>query len=252
MNKSLQLTFENYEVEIITHNEIDLFNPYDVGKCLDISRSAIRKHLLSMNKNQIVKLKNSDIKNQSIRLLKKEGENFITENGLYKLIFKSNNPNADKFTDWVTDEVLPEIRSTATYTIATTEASKKMLVEEVSQTQNLKDINSMARLIINELDLADTPSICRLKVITDIYKQAKIDIRYIEELKPSKDEYYICAILKVYDRLKKEYKNDDKGLVQALETIESYTDAPERGKKIAKILIKCLLTKQKLQFNIDD
>jgi len=35
----------------------------------------------------------------------------INEAGLYKLAFRSNKPEADKFTNWVTSEVLPQIRN---------------------------------------------------------------------------------------------------------------------------------------------
>lgn len=40
---------------------------------------------------------------------------FINENNLYKVIFQSRKPEAEKFTDWVTSEVLPAIRKTGMY-----------------------------------------------------------------------------------------------------------------------------------------
>jgi BRO family, N-terminal domain len=39
----------------------------------------------------------------------------ITEAAVYKLAFRSNKPEADAFTDWVADEVLPSIRKTGCY-----------------------------------------------------------------------------------------------------------------------------------------
>lgn len=41
--------------------------------------------------------------------LVKRGD-FITEPQFYKLAIKANNPVAEKFQDWVTNEVLPSIR----------------------------------------------------------------------------------------------------------------------------------------------
>lgn len=41
--------------------------------------------------------------------------NIINEPGLYKLIFRSNKPQAKVFTRWVTHEVLPSIRKTGGY-----------------------------------------------------------------------------------------------------------------------------------------
>lgn len=40
---------------------------------------------------------------------------FIDEANLYKCIFRSNKPNAEKFTEWVTSEVLPSIRKHGMY-----------------------------------------------------------------------------------------------------------------------------------------
>jgi prophage antirepressor-like protein len=40
----------------------------------------------------------------------------ISEAGVYKLAFRSNKPEAEKFTDWVAGEVIPEIRKTGRYT----------------------------------------------------------------------------------------------------------------------------------------
>lgn len=40
---------------------------------------------------------------------------FINESNLYKVIFQSRKPNAEKFTDWVVEEVLPSIRKHGAY-----------------------------------------------------------------------------------------------------------------------------------------
>lgn len=39
----------------------------------------------------------------------------ISESGLYKLIMRSDKPQAKPFQDWVTREVLPSIRKTGSY-----------------------------------------------------------------------------------------------------------------------------------------
>lgn len=43
------------------------------------------------------------------------GLNLLTEAGLYKIIFKSRKPEAEKFGDWVSEKVLPEIRRTGSF-----------------------------------------------------------------------------------------------------------------------------------------
>lgn len=43
---------------------------------------------------------------------------YISEPGLYRLIFRSNKPEAKKFQDWVFHEVLPAIRKTGRFDVA--------------------------------------------------------------------------------------------------------------------------------------
>ena len=41
---------------------------------------------------------------------------YVNEGNLYRAIFQSKKPEAERFTDWVTEEVLPSIRKTGGYT----------------------------------------------------------------------------------------------------------------------------------------
>jgi hypothetical protein len=43
----------------------------------------------------------------------------VTEPGLYRLIFRSNRPEAEKFRKWVFEDVLPKLRETGSYAIET-------------------------------------------------------------------------------------------------------------------------------------
>ena len=114
MNNELMI-FEGHEVEVLEIEGKVLFNPYHVGECLEISPEGVRKAITRMTDKQVVKLKNSDVTNCHIRKLNNAGENFLTESGVYKLVFKSHKPNAEDFTDWIADEVLPTIRTTGGY-----------------------------------------------------------------------------------------------------------------------------------------
>lgn len=46
---------------------------------------------------------------------RKQQATFIDESNLYKVIFQSRKPEAEKFTEWVTSEVLPSIRKNGMY-----------------------------------------------------------------------------------------------------------------------------------------
>ena len=139
MNGLMIFYYEDNEVETFEHNGRILFNPYHVGKCLEIGESGIRNHLANMNENQAVTLYNSDVLLKDTRKLNNTGEKFLTESGVYKLVFKSRKPGAEKFTDWIADEVLPAIRKTGGYGNLITETN-------YHATQRLGEVVGLARL----------------------------------------------------------------------------------------------------------
>lgn len=109
------MIFEGHNVEVFELNGQVLFNPYHVGACLELGSSSVKMAIAKMNEKQVVKLKNSKVNKVDFRKLHNTGENFLTESGVYKLVFKSRKPEAERFSDWVTDEVLPTIRKTGGY-----------------------------------------------------------------------------------------------------------------------------------------
>lgn len=129
-NNQMEFIFDNKQIDVITFNSSVLFNPYQVGSCLDLTPDGVRKAMTRMNKNQVVKLTNSDVTDCPIRKLNNAGENFLTESGVYKLIFKSHKPDAEKFQDWITDEVLPQVRKTGGY-IPTQQNNAPMTDEQI-------------------------------------------------------------------------------------------------------------------------
>lgn len=133
------MIFEGNEVEAFEFKGEILFNPYHVGVCLELSESAVRNYLAKMNEKQAVVLKNSDVRDKDIRKLNNAGEKFLTESGVYKLVFKSRKPNAEKFTDWVTDEVLPTLRKTGSYEMPKKKPTHKEKLPSVNQmVKNIK------------------------------------------------------------------------------------------------------------------
>ncbi|HBF2862425.1 TPA: hypothetical protein KO123_002362 [Clostridioides difficile] len=111
------MVFEGKEVEIFELDGKILFNPRDVAECLEIKN--VNDNISKMNKKQVIKLTNSKIADSDFRKLHNTGENFLTESGVYKLIFASKKKKAEKFQDWVTDEVLPNIRKHGSFSINT-------------------------------------------------------------------------------------------------------------------------------------
>lgn len=63
---------------------------------------------------------------------------YINEGDLYRLIMKSKLPSAEKFENWVMDEVLPTIRKTGSYNKPMTTAEKIHLLAQGNEELNQK------------------------------------------------------------------------------------------------------------------
>lgn len=72
---------------------------------------------------------------------------FINEGNLYRTIFQSKKPEAEAFTDWVTEEVLPALRKNGAYTV-------NRHAREVSP-GGLADLIRITRRVM--LDMGSTP-----------------------------------------------------------------------------------------------
>lgn len=102
--------FENNEFGSVRTAIIDnepVFCLADVCKALDIGNISQLKTRLK---------KDGVITNEVIDALgRTQKATFINESNLYKTIFQSRKPSAERFTDWVTSEVLPSIRKNGGY-----------------------------------------------------------------------------------------------------------------------------------------
>ena len=130
------MVFEGHDVEVFELNGQVLFNPYHVAEILDIKN--VRDNIARMNAKQVVKLTNSKVGKTDFRKLHNTGENFLTESGVYKLVFKSH--NAEAFTDWIADEVLPTLRKTGSYEMPKQDKPKKEKLPSVNMmVKNIKE-----------------------------------------------------------------------------------------------------------------
>lgn len=164
------MIFEGHEVEVFELNGTVLFNPYHVGECLKLSDSAVRNYLAKMNEKQAVILKNSDVRDKDIRKLNNAGEKFITESGVYKLVFKSRKPNAEAFTDWVTDEVLPTLRKTGSYEMPKAKKSR-------SNRTALSSANMMVKNVMSVLEKAKVEPVFIAAEVKRLYTDLGYEVK---------------------------------------------------------------------------
>jgi prophage antirepressor-like protein len=172
------MIFEGYEVEIFEFEGQVLFNANHVAEILEIKN--VRDNLRKMNDRQVVHLtnsavskadsRNSDVNNMHFRKLNNAGENFLTESGVYKLVFKSHKPNAEKFTDWIADEVLPALRKTGNYEMQKQNSTKK------AHTESLSAVNNAVKILTPMLAAAGCDSKIQLLTAKSLYEKADVTL----------------------------------------------------------------------------
>lgn len=111
--------FENNEFGEVRTTVIDdepYFSLNDVCRILEINnpsqaKTRLRRPGVISNEVGVVTGKKSD-GTDAIQII---SMTFINESNLYKLVFQSRKPEAERFADWVTSEVLPAIRKHGAY-----------------------------------------------------------------------------------------------------------------------------------------
>ena len=134
-------------------NELKVFNNNEFGDVrvvevdsepwfclLDVCR------ILGITNHKDVKNRLSEKGVDTIDTLTKGGKQallYINESNLYKTIFQSKKPEAEKFTDWVTNEVLPSIRKHGAYmtdsTLEEALTSPDFLIRLATELKNEKE-----------------------------------------------------------------------------------------------------------------
>lgn len=106
---------ENVNVRTQVINDEPWFVAKDVAMALNITWSGHTLDNIPNEWTQMVKLtiNGSDGGVSDIRRM-----TLINEAAVYKLAFRSNKPEADRFVNWVTGTVLPSIRSTGSYSVS--------------------------------------------------------------------------------------------------------------------------------------
>lgn len=156
---------------------------------------------------------------------------FINESNLYKVIFQSRKPQAEKFTDWVTSEVLPAIRKTGRYEIPKTPMDAiKLMIEAQEQTNErvekidyrVKDLEDNKLLNPGEYNYIS-------RVVKKKVRQVKIELNMNLNQKQTSQIYHaINRDLNCFIGIKTRSQFKAKDFDKAIEFIEnwelSYTD----------------------------
>lgn len=107
MNTPQIFNFEQNEVRTLLVNEVPYFVANDVAKTLGYKNPSkatndhCKKSILARGNDSLGRLQEFKV---------------IPESDVYRLVIKSKLPNAEKFEEWIMEEVLPQIRKTGSYT----------------------------------------------------------------------------------------------------------------------------------------
>lgn len=122
------------EIRTITKDDEPMFCLADVCKALELEQVSRVK----------ARLKTDGVTTSKVtdRLGREQEATFINESNLYKTIFQSRKESAERFTDWVTSEVLPSIRKTGSYGMPKTTGGQIQLLAQ-GYTELERAINSI-------------------------------------------------------------------------------------------------------------
>lgn len=139
MNQLQIFNFEKQEVRTILIENEPYFVANDVARTLGYVNpsDATNKHC-----KKSIKTWGSD------SLGRRQEFKVIPESDVYRLVFRSKLPEAERFEDWVTSEVLPSIRNTGGYQVPQDPMSALKLMFEATE-QTKEDVQEVKERVVN-------------------------------------------------------------------------------------------------------
>ena len=170
---------------------------------------------------------------------------FIPESDLYRLVFSSKLPTAEKFTDWVTSEVLPTIRRHGMY--ATPDTVEKMLADPDTTIKLLETIKQerTARQALEIKVEADRPKVLFADAVSashtsiligdlaKLLRQNGVDIGQNRLFRFLRENGYLCSSGERYNLPTQ--RSMDRGWFQVKETTINQPDGSIRVTRTVKV-----------------
>lgn len=130
----MNMSFNDHNIRIFGTTEKPLFVVKDICKVLGLTNTTETTRLVPE------KWRYSKILNTSSGA---QNTNVITEAGLYKIVMRSNKPIAQKFQDFVCEEILPSIRKKGEYKLQKLLDEKNKEMEE--KNKEIKDLHRLVK-----------------------------------------------------------------------------------------------------------
>lgn len=172
------------EVRTAVINDEPMFCLADVCKALELSNPSMIKSRL--NEKGISNI-------DTLTAGGKQKLLYVNESNLYKTIFQSRKESAERFTEWVTSEVLPSIRKTGSY-------QKQLSQQEMMRIQlgMLDDVSDRVSKLENTMNI----DCGQQKVLNDL-----VSARVIKILGGKESNAYKEISKKVFAEINHDYKD---------------------------------------------
>jgi prophage antirepressor-like protein len=129
--------FESSEIRFVGTADNPAWIAADICKVLGISNVSDTLSSFSASQKGIVSTDDGSLTGSQMLT--------VTEAGMYRLIFKSRKPVAEKFQNWIFNEVLPSIRKTGSYSIDQGREKLEKKFKPLPTTQNYLDALKIAK-----------------------------------------------------------------------------------------------------------
>lgn len=183
------------EIRTITKDDEPMFCLADVCKALELTQpSKVKERLNPKGVN-------------SIPTLTKGGEQkllYINESNLYKTIFQSRKESAERFTEWVTSEVLPSIRKTGSYSkpLTTSEQIRLLAQGNTELTERVDKVEDKITSIEEETPLYG----CEIEEVQKHVRKKGIEVLGGKDSNAYKDGGIHGSVYSdIYKQLKREF-----------------------------------------------
>ena len=205
--------FSNEEfgsVRTVTKDNKTYFVGNDVAKALGYSETAkaIRTHCKGVSEMDIPT-------NGGVQTMK-----MITEGDIYRLVIKSQLPQAEKFESWVFDNVLPSIRKTGSYAVPMTTGEQIQLLAQgnVELNQRVDKVEDKVRSLEDDMPLYG----CEIDEVQKHVRKKGVEVLGGKGSEAYRDGSVRSQVYSdIYNQLKREY-----GCVSSYKSIKrKYVDA---------------------------
>lgn len=139
---------------------------------------------------------------------------FINEANLYRTIFQSRKESAERFTDWVTTEVLPSIRKTGAYgkPLSTSEQIRLLAQGNTELTERVDKVETKITSLENDMPLYG----CEIDEVSKHVKRKAVDVLGGKDSEAYRDGSIRSQVFAdIYTQIKREY-----GVVSSYKSIK--------------------------------